>query len=63
MSAKDCLYKVGDPIDNFYIVKNGILAKKVVVNIEKSNRWPIESKIWLQNIVATRQEITIKFEP
>ncbi|CAK73896.1 unnamed protein product (macronuclear) [Paramecium tetraurelia] len=62
MSAKDCLYKVGDPIDNFYIVKNGILVKKVVVNLEKSNRWPVKTKVWLQNTVATRQEITIKYE-
>ncbi|CAD8163715.1 unnamed protein product [Paramecium pentaurelia] len=62
MSTKDCLYKVGDPIDNFYIVKNGTLVKKVVVNLEKSNRWPVKTKVWLQNTVATRQEITIKYE-
>lgn len=47
MSTKDCLYKVGDPIDNFYIVKNGTLVKKVVVNLEKSNRWPVKTKVWL----------------
>ena len=34
MSTKDCLYKVGDPVDNFYIVKNGVLVKTVVVDIE-----------------------------
>ncbi|CAD8067435.1 unnamed protein product [Paramecium sonneborni] len=62
MSAKDCLYKIGDQIDNFYIVKSGVLVKKVVVNLEKSNRWPVKTKVWLQNTVATRQEITIKYE-
>lgn len=47
MSTKDCLYKAGDLIDNFYIVKNGTLVKKVVVNIEKSNRWPTATRKWI----------------
>jgi hypothetical protein len=38
-------------------------VKKVVVNLEKSNRWPISTHRWLQNTVITRQEITIKFGP
>lgn len=53
MSTKDCLYKVGDKgkliinnsiVDNFYVVKNGLLVKTVVVDIEKANRWPTASK-------------------
>lgn len=62
MSTKDCLYKVGDPIDNFYIVKNGVLAKSVVVDMEYSNRWPVASKKWLKRTVVTRLKIPLKYE-
>lgn len=46
MSTKDCLYKVGDEVDNFYIVKNGTLVKNVVVDLEQSNRWPNKPVEW-----------------
>lgn len=41
LSPFDALYRTGDPIDNVYILKNGILVKKVVVDLEQSNRWPV----------------------
>lgn len=53
MSTKDCLYKATDPVDNFYIVKNGTLVKNVVVDLEESNRWPVEPKKWVKKTITT----------
>ena len=33
-------------VDNFYIVKNGTLVKTVVIDLDKTNRWPTSTKLW-----------------
>ncbi len=41
LAPNDNLYKIGDWVDGIYIIKNGILKKEVIVDIEYANRWPI----------------------
>ncbi|CAD8113635.1 unnamed protein product [Paramecium sonneborni] len=62
MSTKDCLYKAGDQVDNFYIVKNGTLVKNVVVDLEESNRWPIGAKEWEKKTITTCQRIPLQYK-
>jgi hypothetical protein len=46
-------------VDNFYVVKNGLLVKTVVVDIEKANRWPTARKQWLSRTITTRLSIPL----
>ena len=41
ISEYDTLYRSGEPTDNIYLVKNGKLVKRVVVDLEEANRWPV----------------------
>ncbi|KRX04563.1 Cyclic nucleotide-binding protein [Pseudocohnilembus persalinus] len=43
LANKDVLYQPGDYIDGFYIIKRGQLVKKIKVQSQQKNQWPVKN--------------------
>ncbi|KAL4493069.1 hypothetical protein ABPG72_003154 [Tetrahymena utriculariae] len=65
LAPKECLFKETDPIDNFYIVKQGLLIKTMQVELEQQNKWPNKDEngqVYWENFIQGKKVIyTIEF--
>ncbi|CAD8156046.1 unnamed protein product [Paramecium pentaurelia] len=62
LTTNETLYSIGDLIDYLYIVKQGTLARQIVMDLEDQNRWPINQKKWLSQIITRTISFNIEFE-
>ncbi|KAM3141599.1 hypothetical protein pb186bvf_006204 [Paramecium bursaria] len=63
LTPQDVLYSAGDTVDNFYILKQGLLVKKVVMDLEDQNRWPIAQKKWKSKTITKTVNLEIEYKP
>jgi hypothetical protein len=65
LAPKENLFFERDPVDGFYVVKNGNLNQKVYVNLERQNKWPSKAKSgrknWSKRVISSRMQYTINY--
>ncbi|CAK76582.1 unnamed protein product (macronuclear) [Paramecium tetraurelia] len=62
LTPNENLYSAGDLVDHLYIVKHGILAKTVVMDLEDQNRWPINQKKWMSQTITRTLSFNIEYK-